>query len=90
MPTGNTAKVTIPNNPHADLSVTQTDSPDPVNSGNDVLYHLLVTNNGPDSSDAVTFFEQPTPGVSSRPRRKVTRERASRPKAAARCATSLR
>ena len=67
VPTGNTAKVTVASNPHADLSVTQTDSPDPVNSGNDVLYHLIVTNNGPDTSDTVTLDDKPpTPEPSSR------------------------
>ena len=62
MPTGNTAKVTMANNPHADLSVTQTDSPDPVNWGNDVLYHLIVTNNGPDTSDTVTLDQDTDAG----------------------------
>jgi uncharacterized repeat protein (TIGR01451 family) len=55
VPTGNTAKVTVNGPAGADLSVSQTDSPDPVNSGNDVLYHVTVTNNGPDPADNVTL-----------------------------------
>ncbi|MBT8067809.1 MAG: DUF11 domain-containing protein [Gammaproteobacteria bacterium] len=41
--------------PQADLSVTQTDSPDPVTGGNDVTYTVTVTNNGPATATNVTL-----------------------------------
>jgi uncharacterized repeat protein (TIGR01451 family) len=40
----------------ADLSVTKTDSPDPVNAGSNISYQLTLTNNGP-SNDASTFSD---------------------------------
>jgi uncharacterized repeat protein (TIGR01451 family) len=40
-------------NPTADLSVTKTDSPDPVTTGNDLTYTVTVTNNGPDPATSV-------------------------------------
>jgi uncharacterized repeat protein (TIGR01451 family) len=39
--------------PAADLSVTKTDSPDPVTTGNDLIYTVTVTNNGPDPATSV-------------------------------------
>ena len=43
--------------PTADLSVTQTDSPDPVTSGNAVQYFLTVTNSGPDAATGVVLMD---------------------------------
>ena len=41
--------------PSADLQLSMTDSPDPVTSQNDVLYHLAVHNAGPDHADGVVL-----------------------------------
>lgn len=41
----------------ADLSVTQTDEPDPVTAGNGVQYLLTVTNDGPDPATEVTLVD---------------------------------
>ena len=43
--------------PEADLSVTKTDSPDPVTGGGDVTYTITVTNNGPDTATGVTVTD---------------------------------
>jgi len=43
--------------PTADLSVTKTDSPDPVTTGNDLTYTVTVTNNGPDPATSVTVTD---------------------------------
>ncbi|MGQ0608035.1 MAG: nidogen-like domain-containing protein [Chloroflexota bacterium] len=43
--------------PTADLSVTQTDEPDPVTAGNGVEYLVTVTNNGPDTATEVTLVD---------------------------------
>jgi uncharacterized repeat protein (TIGR01451 family) len=39
----------------ADLSVTKTDSPDPVSARSNITYTITVTNNGPDAATAVTL-----------------------------------
>ena len=39
----------------ANLSVTKTDSPDPVFAGNPLIYTVTIINNGPDSADGVTL-----------------------------------
>ncbi|MEZ5466336.1 MAG: IPTL-CTERM sorting domain-containing protein [Lysobacterales bacterium] len=41
--------------PVADLAVTLTDSPDPVNAGANISYTATATNNGPDGADAVAI-----------------------------------
>ena len=41
----------------ADLSVTQTDEPDPVTAGNDVRYLVTVANAGPDAATNVTLTD---------------------------------
>ena len=43
--------------PAADLSVTKTDSPDPVRSGGNLTYTITVTNNGPDAATGVTMTD---------------------------------
>src|SRR5678809_190155 len=43
--------------PTADLSITKTDSPDPVTTGNDLTYTVTVTNNGPDTATSVTVTD---------------------------------
>jgi uncharacterized repeat protein (TIGR01451 family) len=47
----------------ADLSVSQTDTPDPVTSGNDVLYEITVVNNGPNTAHDVTLSDTLDPSV---------------------------
>ncbi len=43
--------------PVADLSVTQSDSPDPVTAGESLTYTLRVTNGGPDDFSGVTVLD---------------------------------
>jgi uncharacterized repeat protein (TIGR01451 family) len=43
--------------PDADLSVTKTDSPDPVIRGNNITYTVIVTNNGPSSATNVSLSD---------------------------------
>jgi uncharacterized repeat protein (TIGR01451 family) len=45
----------------ADLSVTVTDSPDPVTAGGIITYTVTVTNNGPDAAANVVLLEALTP-----------------------------
>ena len=51
--TNNSASVETSVDREADLSVTKTDSPDPVAAGDDVTYAVAVTNNGPSDASAV-------------------------------------
>jgi uncharacterized repeat protein (TIGR01451 family) len=44
-------------NPGADLSVTQSDSPDPVVTGNQITYTVTVHNGGPDSAAASSMAD---------------------------------
>jgi len=44
--------------PAADLSVTKTDSPDPVKAGQNLTYTITVRNNGPDAATGVTMTDQ--------------------------------
>jgi uncharacterized repeat protein (TIGR01451 family) len=44
-------------NPSADLTLTKTDSPDPVRVGNNLTYTLTVTNNGPNAATGVTLTD---------------------------------
>ena len=44
--------------PMADLSVTKTDSPDPVRAGGNLTYTITVRNNGPDAATGVTLTDQ--------------------------------
>ncbi|HYO75947.1 MAG TPA: IPTL-CTERM sorting domain-containing protein [Thermoanaerobaculia bacterium] len=43
--------------PDADLSATNTDTPDPVAPGGTITYTQTITNNGPDAATNVTFSE---------------------------------
>ena len=49
--------------PGTDLSVTKSDNPDPVTVGNDVVYQVIVTNNGPDDATGVTLTDTLPGGV---------------------------
>jgi uncharacterized repeat protein (TIGR01451 family) len=44
-------------NPDADLSITKTDSPDPVTPGQNLTYTITVTNNGPNNATGVTVSD---------------------------------
>ena len=52
-----TATFTLLPDPTADLSVTQTDTPDPVTGGNAVNYVITVSNAGPDAATNVTLVD---------------------------------
>jgi uncharacterized repeat protein (TIGR01451 family) len=43
--------------PSADLSLAKTDSPDPVNVGANLTYHITATNNGPDPAAGVSLSD---------------------------------
>jgi len=49
--------------PEADISVTKTDSPDPVTTGNTLTYTVTVTNNGPSDATDVTLTDTLQAGV---------------------------
>lgn len=68
-PSNNTAKATTsvrpqPVIPTADLSISQTDTPDPVVVGNPLIYTITVKNNGPSEATGVTFTDTLPSGVS--------------------------
>jgi uncharacterized repeat protein (TIGR01451 family) len=44
-------------NPDADLSISKTDSPDPVTAGQNLTYTVTVTNNGPNTASGVTVSD---------------------------------
>ncbi len=44
--------------PKADLSITQTDSPDPVKVGEDLTYTIIVVNNGPSPATEVVLTQE--------------------------------
>ncbi|MBV9469993.1 MAG: DUF11 domain-containing protein, partial [Abitibacteriaceae bacterium] len=48
----------------ADLSIANTDNPDPVDAGGTLTYTLTVTNNGPDAANNVTVVDTLPTGVS--------------------------
>lgn len=52
-----TATVTVQVDLMADLSITKTDSPDPVLAGNQVTYTVVVTNAGPSDGETVTVSD---------------------------------
>jgi uncharacterized repeat protein (TIGR01451 family) len=51
-------------NTEADLTVTQNSSPNPVLPGDDLAYHITVTNNGPSDAMGVTLTDTLPSGVS--------------------------
>ncbi|HEX7530450.1 MAG TPA: LamG-like jellyroll fold domain-containing protein [Pyrinomonadaceae bacterium] len=52
---GNYSTTSVPTaTPSADLSITITDSQDPVTEGNNLTYTITVTNNGPDTATNIT------------------------------------
>ena len=54
----NQASVTTPVSGRADLSITKSDSPDPVRAGENLVYTLVVRNNGPSAATVVTVTDQ--------------------------------
>ena len=52
-----TASVTVVAVGSADLSITKTDSPDPVAIGNNIVYTITANNNGPASASNVTLSD---------------------------------
>jgi uncharacterized repeat protein (TIGR01451 family) len=60
----NTATIHSTVAPVADLAVTDTASPEPVNQTQSLTYTLKVTNNGPSPATAVTLVDTLDPGVS--------------------------
>ncbi|MCA1634493.1 MAG: DUF11 domain-containing protein, partial [Acidobacteria bacterium] len=49
--------------PSVDLSITKTDSPDPVVAGNNLTYAITATNNGPDAATGVAVTDALPAGV---------------------------
>ena len=49
--------------PSADLSITKTDWPDPVNAGDELYYTIRVDNGGPDDAPNVTVVDTLPPEV---------------------------
>jgi len=61
----NTATVvTAVNSPTADLAIGMSDSPDPVNSGNNLTYTIVVTNLGPATATGIVVTDTLPTGVS--------------------------
>jgi uncharacterized repeat protein (TIGR01451 family) len=58
-----TSVLTDTNIPIADLSVTKSDSPDPVEEGQNLTYTITVTNNGPDGATGVVMTDTLPPDV---------------------------
>src|SRR6185437_14116886 len=56
-PSNNQSSASTTVNPSADVSVTKTDSPDPVFAGGNLTYSLVVHNNGPSSAAGVTLTD---------------------------------
>ncbi len=59
----NAASATTTVNPAANLSLTMTDSPDPVTAGQNLTYSTVITNLGPNTAYSVNFTQYLPPGV---------------------------
>jgi uncharacterized repeat protein (TIGR01451 family) len=57
VPGNNSATATTTANQQADLSITKTDSPDPVFAGNNITYTVTLTNSGPGTASTVTVTD---------------------------------
>jgi uncharacterized repeat protein (TIGR01451 family) len=62
LPTGPTAKIVVTAT-SANLSLTKSDSPDPVVVGDELTYTITVQNGGPDSAEGVTVSDTLPAGV---------------------------
>ena len=60
-----TATATTTVNTAADLVVTKSDSPDPVNAGSNITYALTLTNNGPSDAQTVSLADAVPAGTRS-------------------------
>ncbi|MBI3484482.1 MAG: DUF11 domain-containing protein, partial [Acidobacteria bacterium] len=59
----NTAAQSTTVQPVADLSITKTDAPDPVNAGSNLTYTIAVTNNGPNSATGIAVTDAVPAGL---------------------------
>lgn len=59
----NTTTLTTSINQRSDLSISKSDSPDPVTAGNNLTYNLSVTNNGPSNATGVVMTDTLPAGV---------------------------
>ncbi|MDP9329030.1 MAG: DUF11 domain-containing protein [Actinomycetota bacterium] len=62
-PANNSATETTTVDTSTDLSITKSDSPDPVAAGNDVTYTLDIMNNGPSDATGVSVSDPIPPGT---------------------------
>jgi uncharacterized repeat protein (TIGR01451 family) len=65
--------------PTADLALTIADTPDPITTGQNLTYTLIVTNNGPDPATNLRVTDSLPPNVAYVNTRQTTQPRLSRP-----------